>query len=149
MDDLYLDGGQPIGVATCDTQIGLDIPNLSAATTNIGIRNGSTLVNSPATQALAGNGDTIAANATLKVLTSTAALTMSSTPTVANGQDGQFLILLNGGSNDITLQDKSQLNSSNLHLGAPSRLLTPASSLVLVFASALGSWVEVGFTSAH
>ena len=131
------------------TYIGLDVAALSSATTNIGIRNADTTVyTSGATRTLAAAGNTISASATfVEIDNSTgASLTLTSTPTIADGQDGQMLILMNVDSADsIVLKDISTSATSNLQLaGSADLTLGPTDSVTLLYSSALGDWIQIG-----
>lgn len=132
--------------STITTQIGVDIAFLSRATTNIGIRNASTTVLTPSTaQNITAAGTTLLANASIIRLTANNSYTLSSTPTIADGQNGQELIILNVDSADtITLQDQGTLANSNLRLAATTVAIAPRCSIRLVYSSDVGDWVQVG-----
>jgi len=137
------------GTETLTTQIGLDIAALSAATTNIGARNASTTVWTEAVSTVSSTASTIASSATLIRLNNTSGGTalMASAPTIANGQDGQFLILYNGSTNTVTLQDQGTLANSNLRLSATTVALGTRDSIMLVYSSTIGDWIQVGTTN--
>jgi hypothetical protein len=131
---------------TFATQIGLDVPFLSRASSNIGIRNASPTVYTPSTvQDVTAAATTLLANATIIILTADNDYTLSSTPTIADGQNGQVLTILNVDSADtITLQDETQNAGSNLRLaGAVNLALGPRDSVTLAFSSSLGDWIEI------
>lgn len=134
----------PGGAGTIATNIGVDIAALAKGATNIGIRNASTYVALPSAQTIDAAADTIAPTAELVELTNPTggAITVTSTPTIANGQPGQILELVNVGAQNIVLQHGA---SFNLRLaGATNRTLTPGDSLRLYYSSVLGDWVELG-----
>ena len=92
-------------------------------------------------------GDTITAEARVKTLDNStgASLTLTSTPTIANGQDGQIITLINDDSaDDIVIQDETSLGSSNLRLaGAANCTLGPRDAITLMYVSSLGDWIEL------
>jgi hypothetical protein len=81
-------------------------------------------------------------------ITSNGNYTVSSAPTIANGRDGQIAILINTGSNTITLQDMGTLGGSNLRLGATTRALSPLRGTIeLVYDTTMSGWVERSFNN--
>lgn len=134
---------------TIGTQIGIDIGALSKAGTNIGIRNASTTVNTPGTaQNITAATQAITANRTVKQITANASYTLSSAPTITNGQDGQTITILNVDTVDtITLQDQGTLAGSNLRLSASTVALAPRCSITLVYSSTVGDWIQIGQTN--
>lgn len=85
----------------------------------------------------------------LRPVTSTSVITLSSTPTISAGDDGQHVFLENAGSYGITLRDRSQLTGSKLCLaGGQNQTLTPASVFHLVYTAAADCWMQVGGTGA-
>lgn len=148
------------------THVGLNIPNLGnaawtnaiaidiaaqsgAGTLNLGIRNaGQTVLTPSAAQNITAAGTAILANATTVQLTADASYTLTSTPTVADGADGQILIIVNVDTVDtITLQDQGTLASSNLRLSANTIALGPRDSIILMYSSTVGDWVEISQTN--
>lgn len=117
--------------------------------TSIGIRNADRTVWTPvANTAITAVSGTIRRDATLVTLTANNSYTLTSAPTIADGVDGQELIVLNVDTTDtITIQDQGTLANSNLRLGATTRALQPRDSIRLIYSSTIGDWVEVGFTN--
>jgi hypothetical protein len=76
-------------------------------------------------------------------LTSAAPITMSSTPTLADGFDGQQCILVVTGANAITFTDQGTLAGSNLRLSVATIALGTRDSLQLLFSGDIGDWVEL------
>lgn len=71
-------------------------------------------------------------------------LTLTSAPTIANGQPGQLCLITNvAATNSVTVQDATLLAGSNLRLSSSSVTLAPGASLLLVFNPVLNDWVEV------
>lgn len=132
---------------TVTTQSGIEIPAMNGATTNIGIRNASSMVYTPTVKAITAVGDTIPATATTIRLnnTSGSSKTLTSAPTIADGTDGQILFIFNSSAQDVVLQDQGTLASSNLRLGATTRTLSTRDNIVLMYSSTVGDWVEFGF----
>lgn len=107
------------------------------------------LVSTAATQALAAAGDTLnPAKRNILRVTATGDFVLSATPTIADGTDGQELLLLNvdlfdATQNEITLQDESVLVGSNLRLRTPTVILGTRDSILLRFDAFDGSWGEI------
>lgn len=131
---------------TLTTQIGLNIPNMTSATTNIGVKNASTTVNVPATaQNITAAGTALTITSTTKQITANASYTLTATPTIADGQDGQVVTIINVDTADtITLQDQGTLAGSNLRLTNTTVALAPRQSIKLMYSSTVGDWVQVG-----
>ncbi len=101
---------------------------------------------SPSTaQNITAVGATISANASLVMLTGDNSYTLTSTPTIAAGADGQVLIIMNVDSADVfTLQDETALAGSNLRFaGAASLALGPRDVVSLIYSATLADWIEV------
>ena len=106
---------------------------------------GTTQSITAATQAI-----TVTDGAVVTNITSDAAYTLTSAPTIASGRDGQYIILFNSGSNNIILRDQGTLTSSNLRLAATSRTLLPNNPsdptiLALLYSTTANAWVEQYF----
>lgn len=136
---------------TMVNQIGFDIGVLDAASTiNIGLRNASSEVDTPAAvQAITAVGQAITVAAKYKLINANNNYTLTSAPTIASGIDGQIVIIRNvdTGTDVITVQDQGTLASSNLRLGATTRAIGPRDSLILRYDSTVGDWVEEGFNN--
>jgi hypothetical protein len=135
------------GGGTLATQVGVEIAALAKATLNIGIRNASTHVETPATQNITAATQAIVANATYKELTVSTVSNpvMTAAPTIADGQPGQIIELLNADTVDtITLQDQGTLANSNLRLSATTIVLGPRDSIRLRYSATVGDWVQIG-----
>jgi hypothetical protein len=128
------------GTGAVTTQIGLDIPLMSFATTNIGIRNASTTVHTPSAQAVTGATYTILPTRTLVTFTTVTGTTvMTSNPTIADGQSGQVITLLNtdGTTSDcITIND----GTTGVQLTA-NTTLCPDDSVTLYYNGT--DWIEI------
>lgn len=85
----------------------------------------------------------IIANSEIILLSSTLPVTLNSAPTISDGANGQFILLINVGSSNITLLNQGPLANSNLRLTANTLQLTPRDSVGLLFLSAIGDWVQV------
>lgn len=131
---------------TLTTQIGIEVPALTSGGTNIGIRNASSYVSTPSTaQNITAVGNTILANAETVQITSDASYTLTSAPTIADGQNGQIVTILNVDTADtITLQDQGTLGSSNLRLEATTVAIAPRQSIQLMYNTTVGDWVQIG-----
>ena len=135
------------GSGTVTTFVGLDIAQVTAATTNIGIRNASPTVYTPSSSQTLAAGTTVSPNATNLAITATGATTLTATPTITAGQAGQVIQIVNVGSNAITFQSNATLSGSNLSLGATTRAVGAKGSLTLIYNSTLTRWVELGFNA--
>jgi len=91
-------------------------------------------------------GDTIAVGAKVLVdITVTGGpFTLTSTPTIADGADGQVIILQNVSGNAVVLQDQGTLGGSNLRLTATTVSLSVRDSVILRYSSTIGDWVQIG-----
>lgn len=85
------------GTGALTNQVGLDIAALTrGSAVNVGLRNASSTVFTPTTQAIAAAGDDIACTTTYKKFTTvTGDTTLSDNPIIADGQAGQICILQN------------------------------------------------------
>src|SRR3990172_1962901 len=86
---------------------------------------------------------TIQARRMVVSLSPDAAYTMTSAPTIPDGQDGQVVTLFNQSANNLTLQDQGTLASSNLRLTAATVTLTPRDSIQLIYHATVGDWVQI------
>ena len=98
----------------------------------------------PAAQAINAVGTTIAPTAGIHEFTSNGNYTLTVAPTIADGVDGQLLLLVNVGANTITIQDQGTLASSNLRLTATTVAIGPRDSIYLYYSGDVGDWVQVG-----
>lgn len=136
--DVFIDGGT--GTETVATQVGVDIGALANGGTNIGLRNASTSVFTPTTQAIAAATDTITCNTTFKKFTTfTGTNALTSNPSIADGQTGQICILENvdaTGTDCITLTDstKGMQLSGNF-------TLCPNDTIILIYDGT--DWIEL------
>lgn len=129
------------GSGTATNQIGVDIEALPAG--GVGIFNRSTTVQPPlANTNITAVSGTIRIDASTVSITSNGNYTLTSTPTIADGRDGQILRIVNLGANTITLQDQGTLASSNLRLTATTVALGPNDSIELQFFTTVGDWVQ-------
>lgn len=86
----------------------------------------------------------ILANARLVQISAAGITTITAAPTIANGSDGQWLRVVNVGSNAITIQDQGTLANSNLRLNAVTAALSARQSIELCYLSTIGDWVQMG-----
>lgn len=138
----FLDSG---GTGAVGTAIGVDIDALADATLSIGIRNASTEVATPTVGTITAVGSTIPRTAKTIRLNNTSggALTLTSTPTIADGQDGQILHIFNGGAQSVTIQDQGTLANSNLRLSAGTITLATRDNITLQFSTTIGDWIQI------
>lgn len=135
------------GAGTVGTQIGVDIAAMSAATNNIGLRNAAKSVYTPSgAQALIA-ATTIAPNATMIQITSVASITLTATPTITAGSNGQLLVIVNNNTTaarNITFQSEATAAGTNLSLATGTVVVGPRGSLTLIYSTTLSRWVQIG-----
>jgi hypothetical protein len=91
---------------------------------------------------------TIICNRRTVAINAVAPVTVASTATILDGSDGQVCVVVNVGSNPVTLQDQATLAGSNLRLNA-ARVSIPASAqITLQFNATVGDWIQDGVVSA-
>ncbi len=75
------------------------------------------------------------------------AVTLTSTPSILPGQDGQMLCILGTADDDtVSLQDQGVLANSGLGLGVAARTLSRGDILTLRYEEADATWWEVSFS---
>lgn len=90
---------------------------------------------------------TIASDSDVIRLSTDASRTITSTPTIKGGADGQIIRLMNiNASFTVTLQDNATLANSNLFLSAATVVLGPYDSILLEYVSGKG-WVQISQTN--
>lgn len=101
-----------------------------------------------AVQVIDAVGDTILANATRVDLNPDANYTLTSTPHIANGTEGDILVITmdNAEGNTVTLQDQDTLGGSNVELNATTRTIAAKTVLILHFDGS--DWVEANYGAA-
>lgn len=92
---------------------------------------------------------TIAANARVVQITPAGSFTLTATPIIIDGTDGQIITIVNVGANTATLSDQTTTPNTNLRLGAATRALGPVDNITFVYSSTVGDWVEIGFTNVQ
>lgn len=99
-----------------------------------------------AAQTIDAASDTISANATVVQVTNTtgANITLTSTPTIADGTDGQLLMIVSVGTNPVTLSDGA---ANNLNLGNATRQLGTGDTITLLWNANQSNWLELAFTN--
>lgn len=106
---------------------------------------GGKVVTAPsATQTLSA-GDAIAVSTVaVKQISAAGDVTLTGAPTIADGDDGQHVWLINVSAYTITLQDEATLPSTNLCMIADANLaIAPKAAVHLLFNSTAGCWIEV------
>lgn len=96
-------------------------------------------------QSITAVGNAITATAkTVAALTADGVYTLTSAPTIAAGNDGQILWIVNVGTNAITIQDQGTLPASNLRLAAATIAIAARQSLPLMYSTTIGDWIQIG-----
>jgi hypothetical protein len=87
-------------------------------------------------------GSTIPSRHSKVYLDEAGVITLTSTPTIEAGVDGQELTLMHIGANSVTLQDDGTLANSDLFLSASTIVLSPYDSITLQYVDGKG-WVQI------
>lgn len=128
---------------------GLDIEKPTRGSgTNVGIRNAGRYVAVPPTATnITAVGTTIPSDAEVIRITANASYTLTTTPSITNGQyDGQRLYIVNEDTVDtITLQDESGLAGSNVRSRTGSNIaIGPREVHEFIWNAANSEWYDVG-----
>jgi hypothetical protein len=92
-------------------------------------------------------GDGISSAGIIEVSGFGGAVTMTSTPTVIAGRNGEVLIIIGtSNSNTLAFQDNGTLPGSTLFLGGANKTLGSGDTLVLVYRSSLSGWFMLSFS---
>ena len=105
----------------------------------------STVILTPSGTQTLSAGDTVLADAgTIRVQGNGGPVTMTSTPTIANGQDGQVLRIIGGSdTNLLTIQSEENLAGSNLQLSGGNDFTFGLNDyLELVYDAVANQWIE-------
>lgn len=122
-------------------------PYLGLDKTDVSVQVGGKFVGIPAnTQALVA-ATTISPSALVVPISATAPITLTATPTVANGTNGQIIVLVNVGANAITIQDQGTLGGSNLRLSTATFAMGTRDNITLLYNSTIGDWIEIARTN--
>lgn len=90
------------------------------------------------------SGAAILANAAHVKITSAGGVTLTATPTIADGIDGQELLVENVGASAIALQDESALAGSNLeNASSVTRTLSTKDIILYKYSSDASAWLEI------
>ena len=126
-------GVTPVG--TVGRQEAFHVPHLTKAGENIGLNNGSSTINPPQPSTISGASSTVRIDSSTVTINNTSGgpVTLTSTPTIANGySDGHTLTLINTSANAVTLQGESSLANSNI---AKTVTLNADEAITLVYAN--------------
>ena len=99
------------------------------------------------TQTLAATNAIVVSDAAMvRVAGSGGAVTLTSEPTIADGFDGQMVVIRGThDTNTVLIQDVANLAGSNVDLGGADRTLGAGDYLVLLFNADSGNWEELVF----
>lgn len=107
---------------------------------------GAVTFQSSSLQTLAAANALLANAGKVRVVGSGGAVTLTSTPTIAAGSDGQIVYIQGThATNTVTLQDEASLAGTKLKLGAATRALAKGSLLGLMYDTTDAFWYEVSF----
>ncbi len=97
----------------------------------------------PSTSQVLAAGTQIAPNGNVLPISAASAITLTATPTIAAGWDGQEITIINVGTFAITFQDKGTLANSGLALLAKAIKVVGSQALKLIYSTTLSSWVQI------
>lgn len=140
--------GADAGIGTVGVNYGLRVPHMVVGNRNVGISNASATVNPPLAVSITAAGNTLPLGASILGVTASSALTLTSTPTIADGIGGEQIIVVNVGANALTLQTESVLTGSNLELGA-NVTLAQYESITLIWSTVAGAWITKERSNPH
>ncbi len=145
-------GSRRLGIGTVDPQARLDVAGAARVRDRLDVEGEACLQGrlrlDPAQQVLTSIYDTIQPAAGLVALMPGSELWMGSTPTIAAGSEGQWLVLVNQNPDAaVQFYDEDFLTGSGLALGASSRVLEAGDVLMLLFVG--GRWCEVSYGVNH
>jgi hypothetical protein len=98
-------------------------------------------------QTLSSPTDVITCNRRTVAVAASTELTLTSAATILAGADGQVCVIVNVGTNRITLMDEDALSASNLQLTANSVTIPPKAQLSLQYNTAIRGWIQDGVAS--
>lgn len=101
-------------VPTLEEQYGLWARPMDKANHNVGVRNDAASVYTPLEVELDAVGDSLPINASILAVSATSALTLTSTPTIPDGLEGQRITVINAGTHPFVIQGTATLAGSNV-----------------------------------
>jgi hypothetical protein len=134
------------GMGTVDTQYGLRVIRLANATRNIGISNASATVEPIAAKTITAAGNTLPIDATVVALNNTSGgtITLTSTPILADGLDGQKIKITNVSSQTVILAGEAEggavAGTANTNVRYRTTI-APTMTVELTYSSTLGYWL--------
>jgi hypothetical protein len=98
-----------------------------------------------ASQTIDALADIVPNRAVVQIQSAGGDITVRSTPTIADGQDGQWLTIMNvHPTSTVKLQDEAMLPNSNLRVaGGQILAIAPREAVSFFFNAAVGAWVQV------
>lgn len=109
---------------------------------------GATILTPSSVQTVSAGTAVLANAGSIEVAGNGGAITLTGTPTIADGANGQLLYIMGtSNANTVTFQDEGSLAGSNIELGAASRDLGLGDVIVLQFRTTASAWVEVSFAN--
>jgi hypothetical protein len=96
----------------------------------------------PTDQTISAAGTTINSDRSVTRITTASNYTLTSTPTIATGFDGQVLTIINSSTSVIVIADDASLSGSTLRLGVSTIALGQDESITLQFSTGRG-WVRI------
>lgn len=122
--------------------------NVVLTTNGVNVMVATTAWNVSAVQSLTASTAILANAPIVRVVGSGGAVTLTATPTLADGVNGQAVeIWGTNDSNTVAIQDEGTLTGSNIQLPGTVRTLGLGDVLILRFNSTTGYWYEAGFVN--
>lgn len=101
------------------------------------------LASEPLTEVISAASHSISASRSYVQVNPTANVTLTSTPSIGMGENGQFLVVANiSPTFSVTLQDHASLAGSGLRLGGANLTLGPLQAVYLVYSNAASAWIR-------
>lgn len=89
------------------------------------------------------SGSTISPNAYVVPVSAAGVITLTATPAITTGTNGQIIKIVNVGSNAITLQANALLSGSNLRMNTlTTAVLSPLNSIEFMYLTSVDQWVQ-------
>lgn len=137
-------GETPVG--TVGRQEAFHVPYLEKAGQNIGLNNASATITPPQTSVISSASSTIQIDASVVKLNNTSGgpVTLTSTPTMANGYDeGHTVTIINTSANSVTIQGEGDYANTNV---AKTVTLNQHDSATMIYAS--GAWTPISASTS-
>lgn len=116
------------------------------ATQSVGLRNVGALSCVPGSQSVTANNTTLQGGFSVLFVGLDTPRTLTSTPSIAAGQDGQEMWLYNNSANALTLQRHDVLPGSGLMLAATTLVIPAYGGVSLRYSASLIGWIQTSLS---